>query len=323
MPAEVFTPRRPSLHSIHEVRGSQVHCWTYPAQTTCRGVILAVHGFRGDHHGLIRLVEQLPGYTVIVPDLPGFGVSTPFAAVPGHPAPGHNAEGYAEVISALRADLELAQDTILLGHSFGSIVAAGYLAKHPEDFAQLVLINPICEPALEGNQALMSRAASLYYTAGAVLPAKLGEGLLRSRLITDLTSLAMLKSKDPAMRAYVFDQHRRYFSGFTSRATLREAYAASITQTVRDVAARVSQPTLLVVGERDELGSITAQRALERAFPRGVMRLIPQVGHLIHYEKAPEAGALINDFLVSEHPHVPKSVPRTLHVSAVARTAHS
>ncbi len=318
MPAEVFTPRRPSLHSIHEVRGSQVHCWTYPAQTTCRGVILAVHGFRGDHHGLIRLVEQLPGYTVIVPDLPGFGVSTPFAAVAGHPAPGHNAEGYAEVISALRADLALAQDTILLGHSFGSIVAAGYLAKHPEDFAQLVLINPICEPALEGNQALMSRAASLYYTAGAVLPAKLGEGLLRSRLITDLTSLAMLKSKDQAMRAYVFDQHRRYFSGFTSRATLREAYAASITQTVRDVAARVSQPTLLVVGERDELGSITAQRALERAFPRGVMRVIPQVGHLIHYEKAPEAGALINDFLVSEHPRVPKSVPRTLHAPGIS-----
>lgn len=318
MPAEVFTPRRPSLHSIHEVRGSQVHCWTYPAQTTCRGVILAVHGFRGDHHGLIRLVEQLPGYTVIVPDLPGFGVSTPLAAVTGHPAPGHNAEGYAEVISALRADLELSQDTILLGHSFGSIVAAGYLAKHPEDFAQLVLINPICEPALEGNQALMSRAASLYYTAGAVLPAKLGEGLLRSRLITDLTSLAMLKSKDPAMRAYVFDQHRRYFSGFTSRATLREAYAASITQTVRDVAARVSQPTLLVVGERDELGSIRAQRALERAFPRGVMRVIPHVGHLIHYEKAPEAGALISDFLVSEHPHVRKSVPRTLHAPGVS-----
>lgn len=313
MPAEVFTPSRPSLHSIHEVRGSHVHCWTYPARETSRGVVLAVHGFRGDHHGLIRLVEQLPGYTVVIPDLPGFGASTPFAPVDGEAAPAHNAEGYAEVVRALRADLALDGHTILLGHSFGSIVAAGYLAKHPEDFAQLVLINPICEPALEGDQALMSRAASLYYAAGAVLPARLGEGLLRSRLITDLTSLAMLKSKDPAMRAYVFDQHRRYFSGFTSRATLREAYAASITQTVRDFAARIPQPTLLVVGEKDELGSLRAQRALERSFPRGVMRVIPEVGHLIHYETAPEAGALINDFLASEHPYVPKEVPRILH----------
>lgn len=322
MPDDVFSPTRPSLHSIHEVHGSHVHCWTYPAQTPSRGVILAVHGFRGDHHGLIRLIEQLPGYTVIVPDLPGFGASTPFAAATGETVPGHNAEGYAEVITALRKDLALDPRTILLGHSFGSIVAAGYLAKHAEDFAQLVLINPICEPALEGDQALMSRAASLYYTAGAVLPGKLGEGLLRSRIITDLTSLAMLKSKDPAMRAYVFEQHRRYFSGFTSRATLREAYAASITQTVRDVAARISHPTLLVVGEQDELGSIKAQRALERAFPRGVMKVIPEVGHLIHYEKAPEAGGLINDFLAAEHPYVPKSVPRTLHAPGPPSVRH-
>ncbi|MFJ6416151.1 alpha/beta fold hydrolase [Paeniglutamicibacter sp. NPDC091659] len=313
MPDDVFSPQRPSLHSVHEVHGSQVHCWSYPARETSRGVILAVHGFRGDHHGLVRLIEQLPGYTVIVPDLPGFGVSTPFAAAPGQPLPTHDVTGYAEVIHALRGELDLGPETILLGHSFGSIVAAAYLSKHPESFAQLVLINPICEPALEGDQAFMSRVASLYYRAGAGLPAKLGEGLLRSRLITDVTSLAMLKSKDPAMRAYVFDQHRRYFSGFTSRATLREAYAASITQTVRDFAARIAQPTLLVVGEQDELGSIPGQKALARAFPRGVMRVIPEVGHLIHYEKAPEAGALIDSFLGSEHPYVPKPVPRILH----------
>lgn len=319
MSAEVFTPVRPSLHSIHDVHGSRLHCWTYPAQETCRGVILAVHGFRGDHHGLVRLIEQLPGYTVIVPDLPGFGVSTPFAAVPGRALPTHDAAGYTEVIEALVGDLSLGPQTILLGHSFGSIVASAYLSKHPEAFAELVLINPICEPALAGDQALMSRAASFYYWAGARLPEKIGEGLLRSRLITDVTSLAMLKSKDPAMRAYVFDQHRRYFSGFTSRQTLREAYRASITQTVREFAPRISQPTLLVVGEQDELGTLRGQKALERAFPRGVMRVLSDVGHLIHYERAPETGALINGFLGSEHPYVPKPVPRSLHATNAGR----
>ncbi|MGL3808013.1 alpha/beta fold hydrolase [Paeniglutamicibacter sp. R2-26] len=315
MPAEVFSPQRPSLHSVLEVHGSQVHCWTYPARETSRGVILAVHGFRGDHHGLVRMIEELPEYTVVVPDLPGFGVSTPFTAEPGRKAPTHDVAGYAQVIHALRGDLDLGPETILLGHSFGSIVASAYLARHPDAFSRLVLINPICEPALEGDQAFMSRVASLYYRAGAALPAKLGEGLLRSRLITDVTSLAMLKSKDPSMRAYVFDQHRRYFSGFTSRTTLREAYAASITETVRDYAARIQQPTLLVVGEQDELGSVPGQKALARSFPRGYMRVIPGVGHLVHYEKAPEAGSLINDFLASQHPYVPKPVPRVLHGS--------
>ena len=317
MKVQPFTPTRPALVSIHQIHGSSVQCWTYPAQQECRGVMLAVHGFRGDHHGLIRLIEHLPAYTIIVPDLPGFGVSTPFGAAPTTgevgSTPAHDAHGYGQVIAALRKDLALDENTILLGHSFGSIVASDYLAKHPDHFANLVLINPICEPALEGDQALMSKAAGLYYWAGAVLPKRLGEGLLRSRLITDITSLAMLKSKDPSMRHYVFDQHRRYFSGFTSRATLREAYAASITQTVRDVAARINNPTLLVVGEKDELGSIPAQRALARAFPRGLMRVISDVGHLIHYEKAPEAAALINEFLATEHPFKPKGIPRTLH----------
>ena len=317
MRAQPFIPTRPALVSTHRIHGSSVQCWTYPAEDDCRGVILAVHGFRGDHHGLIRLIENLPAYTIIVPDLPGFGVSTPFGTTPEQaeagPLPAHDARGYGQVVATLRKDLALAANTILLGHSFGSIVASDYLAKHPDHFAQLLLINPICEPALEGDQALMSKAAGMYYWAGAALPKKLGERLLRSRLITDITSLAMLKSKDPAMRHYVFDQHRRYFSGFTSRATLREAYAASISQTVRDVAARINNPTLLVVGEKDELGSIPAQRALARAFPRGVMRVINDVGHLIHYEKAPEAAALINEFVAVEHPFKPKGKPRKLH----------
>jgi esterase len=318
LPTPPQSPRR-ALKSIHHIHGAQVSTWTYPALGPCRGVILAVHGFRGDHHGLTRVIEQLPQYAIVVPDLPGFGASSPFGvAVPGAPlassaadVPRHDVAGYGEVIGALREQLALGPDTILLGHSFGTIVAATFLARHPGSFAQLVLINPICEPALEGSQATMSRAAGAYYAAGETLPAPLGEALLRSRLITDVMTVAMLKSRDPAMRAYVFDQHRRYFSGFTSRATLREAYASSITATVRDVAARINEPTLLVVGEQDELGSVKAQRALARTFPRARMRVIPGVGHLIHYEKAAEAAALIEEFLSSEHPWVPRGMPRT------------
>lgn len=316
---------RRALKSIHHIHGSEVSNWMYPALGPCRGVILAVHGFRGDHHGLARIIGQLPHYAIIVPDLPGFGASTPFTgdpnAVSAAAAPRHDVAGYGEVIGALRGQLGLGPETILLGHSFGTIVAATYLARHPGSFAQLVLINPICEPALEGSQAAMSRAAGAYYAAGERLPAAAGEALLRSRLVTDIMSLAMLKSRDPAMRSYVVDQHRRYFSGFTSRSTLREAYGASITATVRDVAARINEPTLLVVGEHDELGSIRAQRALARSFPRARMRVIGDVGHLIHYEKAAEAASLIEDFLASEHPWVPQGMPRTTYRDRTAGVA--
>ncbi|GAA5226829.1 alpha/beta fold hydrolase [Paeniglutamicibacter antarcticus] len=313
---------RTALKSTHRIHGSLTRTWTYRARGTCRGVILAIHGFRGDHHGLNRIIEAMPSYTVVVPDLPGFGVSTPFLSVPARGAgaegpaphgPWHDVAGYGDVIGALREQLGLGTDTILLGHSFGSIVAAAYLSRNPGSFAQLVLINPICEPALQGSQALMSRAAGLYYAAGEKLPGPVGEALLRSRLITDATSLAMLTSKDRGMRAYVFDQHRRYFSGFASRATLREAYAASVAETVRKYAARINEPTLLVIGADDVLGSIPSQHSLARTFPRARMRIIADVGHLIHYEKAIEAAALIEEFLACEPPWVARGMPRTLY----------
>ena len=33
--------------------------------------ILVIHGFRGDHHGLLRVADQLPEMRLIMPDLPG------------------------------------------------------------------------------------------------------------------------------------------------------------------------------------------------------------------------------------------------------------
>src|SRR5699024_10238991 len=44
--------------------------------------LLAVHGFRGDHHGLELIVDGLTPYEIWVPDLPGFGVSGPLPDAP-------------------------------------------------------------------------------------------------------------------------------------------------------------------------------------------------------------------------------------------------
>lgn len=286
-----FSPTRTPLLSNHLIHGATVKCFTYPATAPARGVIFAVHGFRGDHHGLALLIEALPEFTVVVPDLPGFGESSSFTS--GR----HDAPGYARVIEALRIELALPGATILLGHSFGSIVAACHLAAHPGAFASLVLVNPICEPALEGSQALFSKLAGFYYGAGAALPARIGEGLLRSRLITDAMSLALTKSKDRSVRAHVREQHRTYFSRFADRSTLREAYEASINGTVRDYAPAITAPVRLIVGELDELGSIPAQQDLGALFPDASMAVIGGVGHLVHYEKPGIAADIVRDFL--------------------------
>ena len=193
--------------------------------------------------------------------------------------------------------LGLGSDSVLLGHSFGSIVAARWAAAHPTAIAALVLINPICEPALQGSSRLASKLAALYYRVGAALPEKLGLALLGNPLIVLGMSSLMAKTRDRTLRRYIHGQHLNYFSTYASRRVLLEAFQASISGTVRDSAAQLAMPVLLVAAEKDDLGSVSGQRALAAMIPDSRLEIIQGVGHLVHYETPREAAGLIDAFL--------------------------
>ena len=285
--------------------------------------VLLVHGFRGDHHGLEiianYLLKLIPNVSIISPDLPGFGRS---ADLPEN-AQGKNSQG-GDNINAYVAWLnnfvehtnpahEDAQPLPLhvVGHSFGSIVTSAFAAAHPKSLTLLSLINPISEPALEGSQRVASRLASLYYRAGAALPEKIGYPLLRSQLITRASSEVMMRTKDKAMRRFINGQHAAYFGSFGSRRGVLSAYEASITHTAAEYAAAIRVPVQMLVAEDDDLGTPETARAMYATLTsrdlstsssgaRERLDMIPEVGHLIHYETPRRAAELIADF-AAEH----------------------
>ncbi|HEU5187952.1 MAG TPA: alpha/beta fold hydrolase, partial [Candidatus Saccharimonadales bacterium] len=59
-----------------KIQGSQVHYWVFNPKR--QQTIVMIHGFRGTHHGLQNIIDRLDDYKIIIPDLPGFGASTPF-----------------------------------------------------------------------------------------------------------------------------------------------------------------------------------------------------------------------------------------------------
>ena len=271
--------------------------------------VLLVHGFRGDHHGLEiianYLLKLIPNVSIISPDLPGFGRS---ADLPESTLDEDSIDAYvAWLQDFVERTNPLGLPLHLVGHSFGSIVTSAFAAAHPNSLALLSLINPISEPALEGSQRVASRLASLYYRAGAALPEKIGYPLLRSQLITRASSEVMMRTKDKAMRRFINGQHAAYFGSFGSRRGVLSAYEASITHTAAEYAAAIRVPVQMLVAEDDDLGTPETARAMyatltSRDLPasssdaRERLDMIPEVGHLIHYETPRRAAELIADF---------------------------
>ncbi|MGN6125176.1 MAG: alpha/beta fold hydrolase, partial [Humibacter sp.] len=281
---EVVAPRRHDL----EVDGARTAFWEYGEQDAATTIVL-VHGFRGEHHGLEPIAARLAEFRVVVPDLPGFGESEPLAN-------GHDIGDYVRWLRAFLVALRPVGRFVLLGHSFGSIVVSATLADqadHPADGPAsdephpdlVVLVNPIGAPALKGPRAIFTRLAIFYYWLAAALPERLGFALLRNGVIVRVMSEAMARTKDRRLRGWIHAQHAAYFSAFTSRAVVLEAFRASVSHDVSEYTARIDAPVLLVVSDKDDITPLAAQHRLQTLFPNAALQVVDGgVGHLVHYE---------------------------------------
>lgn len=295
--APASLPRRAPRPDVADLtlRGARTRLHAYgPAHAAT--TLVALHGFRGDHHGLEPVVADLLGAAdvrVLVPDLPGFGASDPLAD------DRHDVAGYAAWAADL-LDAVAPRDAVLLGHSFGSVVAAATAARRR--VRGLVLVNPIATTALAGRPGAAAVAGAFHHLAGA-LPERAGTALLRLPVVTRLASVAMVRTRDRALRRWIHAEHDRRFAGFADRRTLLEAYAASSGSDVRPHAPAVAAPTLLVAAELDDLAPVAAQRALAGLFADARLVVVPGTGHLAHYETPDAVAAAVADFLRSLEGH--------------------
>ncbi len=248
-----------------------------------------IHGFRGTHHGLSLIARGLRrDYTVIVPDLPGFGE--------GETLTHYSLDAYVQWLHLFVKKQHLTAPPIILGHSFGSIITAAYAARYPRELRQLILVNPIGAPALEGPKRALTKLAIFYYRVGTILPERAARRWLASKTVVMIMSTTMAKTTDKARRAFIHDQHRQHFSTFHSAQSVSEAFQTSVSHTVGDFARRITVPTLLIAGALDDITPLGKQFALVKLFPQATLKIIDQVGHLTHYETPAKVAQLVRAF---------------------------
>jgi len=275
-------------HEI-ELFGSATRYWVYGAADAAV-TIVAAHGYRGEHHGLEPVIAHSPGLRWISPDLPGFGESTPMTALP------HSIAGYAQWFSAFVRELGLEGTAVILGHSFGTIVTAQAISAGLTAPA-LVLINPIAISGLESPAKVGTFITVNWYRLNSKLPRRLGDKLLRNKIPTRFVTVSLAKTKDKALKAWIHDQHFRYFSNFYDRDFVVESFNASIENNVGEYVHDIHMPVLLIAAELDDITPIAAVQAMAERMTDARLTVLPRVGHLIHYESPEPAATAISDFV--------------------------
>jgi pimeloyl-ACP methyl ester carboxylesterase len=298
-PYAEFLDRVPVEEHRVDLLGGITRYWVYgPADA--EHTVVIVHGYRGEHHGLEPVIAQLPDVRWIAPDMPGFGESTPLTDVQ------HSIAGYAAWLVRFLETLGLSESAVVLGHSFGSIISAQAIASGARPRA-LILVNPIAISGLDGpNRAGTAITVGFYRLAGR-LPRRLGNWMLRHWLVTHFININLVKTKDDALRRWIYAEHHTYFNRFANRDLVVEAFEASISASVSDFADRIPTPTLLVAAELDEITPIQAVRDLAKTLPHAALTELKDVGHLIHYEVPVLAADAIRDFLATIDAGKPRS----------------
>ena len=279
----------PTYESSVNVNGVNTAYWNYGPSSGPVALVL-IHGFRGDHHGLEPFVAELgPDIRIIVPDLPGFGLSSDLVAQGG-------IQDYSKWLMGFCSAVEADASTVVLGHSFGSIVVAAGLASGL-NVERAIFVNPIAANALQGPRGILTKLAVFYYKLSAALPEKLGYALLKNPAIVRVMSVAMAKTKDPDLRMWIHDQHDQYFSHFSSRRGVLAAFETSVSSDVSTFADAIHQSILMIVAELDDITALPEQRILAARLSHSQLEIIPAVGHLVHYEAPAQAAQYIRTFL--------------------------
>jgi pimeloyl-ACP methyl ester carboxylesterase len=221
---------------------------------------------------------------VIAFDRPGFGHSERPRSVVWTPA------AQARLIAAALQAMGESEATIV-GHSFGTLVAAELGLAFPELARALVLIGGYYYPSLRPDAAFAAPPAvpvigdAIRYTVSPLLGAAMKPGM-------ETQIFAPAPVSDGWRDRFPFEMTLR-----PSQIRASAAEAALMVPAAASIAPRllaVTQPVILIAGRGDKVVSTEGQsERLAAALPHAELHIVEDAGHMVHHTAADRVAAAI------------------------------
>jgi pimeloyl-ACP methyl ester carboxylesterase len=260
----------------------------YPLQkvSTRRGIVsyreagagpalCLLHGISSQSGSWVHQLHALsPRFHVVAWDAPGYGESDQLLA--NTPATSDYADSLTELLDALGIERML-----LVGSSFGALIAGDFAAARPDRVVGLVLLSPAGGYGLADASEREAKLAARLQRLGRLGPQGLAQdlpaGMLSQRASAEARTLAAWSTA--RIRPDGYSQAAR---------TLANG------RLIED-ARKYSGPALVIAGTQDDITPAAGSERIARAFPRGTFRLIENAGHLCHLDTPAVVSSAIAD----------------------------
>src|SRR5215475_11866470 len=250
--------------------------------------VVLIHGYAESSRMWKPLAKVLaPTFTVIAPDLPGFGDSS-------IPKTGLDMRTAAERVHAAVGALGYTKVRVV-GHDIGLMVAYAYAAIYPSEVEKLALMDAFL-PGVAGWEAIYNNPGIWHFRFYGATPEALVKGRERiyfEHFWNDFAANRTRSIPEADRRAYTMEYSRpgRMAAGF--------AYFASFPKTATDFAelskTRLGMPVLSIGGAKANGVALGEQAKLVASKPTVIV--IEDAGHWILEERPKETIKALTDFL--------------------------
>jgi len=229
--------------------------------------VLVLHGWADNIKGLTQLRNDLASeFQVIALDLPGFG---------GSQAPNQawGLSDYANFISDFIKKLQVKPLFAIVAHSNGAAIA----------------IRGLGEGVLKAEKCVLLGSSGIRVVY---------KGRVKALRVITKAGKALTKPLPMAtknkLRAKVY---KTVGSDMLVAEHLQETFKRIVSDDVRNDAAKINLPVLLIYGEDDTQAPPIYGREFHEIMPNSTLEIVGAAGHFVHLDQSTQVKRLIKDFL--------------------------